>query len=144
MPKKSISSRLEPVHESRLVRKAKQLGRSISETGALLIEEGLRRDKFTFVDFRDSPEGRRAYVRGSTLAVWEVVWIARGYRNSVEKTASHLRMSLLKVQTALNYAQAFQAEIEGAIKDHQACDFASLSRCCRRLRCSRHRKRIWS
>lgn len=128
MPKTSIiSSRLEPGQEARLVRKAKQLGRSASETGALLIEEGLRRDEFAFVDFRDSPAGRQAYLQGSTLAVWEVVWIARGYRNNVEKTASHLRMSPLKVRAALNYAQAFPDEIEPAIKEHQTCDFASLS-----------------
>src|SRR6266446_4052782 len=87
MPKTSIiSSRLEPDQEKRLARKARQLGRSPSETGALLIEEGLRRDEFAFVDFRESPVGRQAYIQGSTLAVWEVLWIARGYRNSVEKT----------------------------------------------------------
>jgi uncharacterized protein (DUF433 family) len=123
-----LSSRLEPEQEKRLVRKAKQIGRSPSETGALLIEEGLRRDEFAFVDFRESPSGRQAYVQGSTLAVWEVVWIARGYKESVEKTAAHLRMSPLKVKAALNYAQAFPNEIQEAIKEHQASDFASLSR----------------
>ena len=64
-----ISSRLEPDQGKRLARKAKQLGRTPSETGALLIEEGLRRDEFAFLDFRDSPVGRQSYVQGSTLAV---------------------------------------------------------------------------
>jgi hypothetical protein len=123
-----ISSRLEPEQARRLVRKAKQIGRSPSETGALLIEEGLRRDEFAFIDFRDSPSGRQAYVQGSTLAVWEVAWIARGYQNSVEKTAAHLEMSPLKVKAALNYAQAFPDEIKDAIQEHESCDFASLSR----------------
>jgi hypothetical protein len=123
-----LSSRLEPEQEKRLIRKARQIGRSPSETGALLIEEALRRDEFAFTDFRDSPSGRQAYFQGSTLAVWEVVWIARGYKDSVEKTASHLCMSPLKVKAALNYAQGFPDEIQGAIQEHESCDFASLSR----------------
>jgi hypothetical protein len=95
-----VSTRLEPDQEARLARKAKQLGRTSSETGALLIEEGLRRDEFAFIDFRDSRIGRQAYIQGSTLTVWEVVWIARGYHNDIAKTAEHLQMSTLKVRTA--------------------------------------------
>jgi uncharacterized protein (DUF433 family) len=129
MPRSSIvSSRLEPEQERRLVRKAKQIGRSPSETGALLIEEGLRRDEFAFIDFRNSLAGRQACVQGSTLAVWEVVWIARGYEEDVGKTAAHLCLSPLKVKAALNYAQAFPDEIQEAIQEHESCDFASLSR----------------
>jgi uncharacterized protein (DUF433 family) len=128
MPKSSIiSSRLEPEQERRLVRKARQSGRSPSEMGGLLIEEGLRRDEFAFIDFRDSPVGRQAYIQGSTLAVWEVVWIARGYKSSAEKTAAHLKMSPLKVRAALNYAAAFPSEIEEAIEENSAIDFTSLS-----------------
>jgi hypothetical protein len=123
-----LTSRLEPEQQKRLVRKARQMGRSPSETGALLIEEGLRRDEFAFIDFRDSPVGRQAYVQGSTLAVWEVKWISEGYRGSVEKTAAHLGMSPLKTTAALNYAAAFPKEIEEAIEEQQAGGFASLSR----------------
>ncbi len=85
-------------------------------------------DEFAFIDFRDSPSGRQACVQGSTLAVWEVAWIARGYKNAVEKTAAHLGMSPLKVKAALNYAQAFPDEVQKAIQEHESCDFASLSR----------------
>ena len=129
MPKTSVvSSRLEPAQEQRLARMARQFGRTPSETGALLIEEGLRRAEFAFLDFRDSPVGRQACLQGSTLAVWEVVWIACGYQNDVEKTAAHLELSPLKVQAAFNYARAFPKEIETAIREHEACDFESLSR----------------
>ncbi len=123
-----VTSRLEPEQHERLVRKARQMGRSPSETGALLIEEGLRRDEFAFIDFRDSPTGRRAYVQGSTLAVWEVAWIARGYKSDAAKTASHLGMTPLKVMAALNYSKAFPDEIDEAIREHDASDFESLSR----------------
>jgi hypothetical protein len=94
----------------------------------MLIEEGLRQSEFAFIDFRDSPVGRQAYIHGSTLAVWEVVWIARPYKDSVEKTSAHLEMSPLKVKAALNYAKAFPEEIETAIKELEACDFESIRR----------------
>jgi len=106
---------------------ARQLGRTVSETGALLIEEGLRRSEFAFIDFRDSPVGRQAFIQGSSLAVWEVAWIARSYQGDAEKTAAHLEMPLAKVKAALNYAKAYFDEIEIALKDHEASDFASLS-----------------
>jgi uncharacterized protein (DUF433 family) len=129
MPKPTVvNTRLTLDQKTRLERKARQLGRSPSETSALLIEEGLRRDEFAFLDFRTSPAGRQAYIQGSTLAVWEVVWIARGYHNSVEKTASHLRLSPLKVRAALNYAAAFGDEINGAIAEHDASDLTTLSK----------------
>jgi hypothetical protein len=128
MPKTSvISSRLDPEQESRLGRMARQLGRTASETGALLIEEGLRRSEFAFIDFRDSPVGRQAFIQGSSLAVWEVVWIARSYQGDAEKTAAHLEMPLPKVRAALNYATAYFDEIEIALKDQETGDFASLS-----------------
>lgn len=129
MPKTSVvSSRLDPEQALRLSRMARHLGRTASETGALLIEEGLRRAEFAFIDFRDSAVGRQAYIQGSSLALWEVVWIARGYRNNVEKTAAHLEMAPLKVRAALNYAKAFPDEIGAALREHEMCDFESLSR----------------
>jgi hypothetical protein len=39
-----------------------------SDASVRLVEEGLRRSEFAFLDFRDSPAGRQAYSQGSTLA----------------------------------------------------------------------------
>ena len=129
MPKTSVvSSRLTPEQEGRLSRMARHRGRTPSEMGAVLIEEGLRRTEFAMIDFRDSPVGRQAYIQGSSLAVWEVVWIARSYGNNLEKTAAHLEMSPLKIKSALNYAEAFPDEIEEALSEHEDCNFESLSR----------------
>jgi hypothetical protein len=122
-----VSSRLDPAQEMRLGRMARHLGRTPSETGALLIEEGLRRARFAFIDFRDSSVGRQAFIQGSSLAVWEIVWIARSYRNDAQRTAAHLEMAPLKVKAALNYARAFPDEIEVAIKEHDESDFESLA-----------------
>ena len=58
MPKTSVvSMRMEESQEERLEKMARRLGRSPSETSALLVEEGLRRSEFAFVDFRDTPVG---------------------------------------------------------------------------------------
>ena len=107
MPSAVVSLRVSEEQAERLQRKARQLGRSPSETGAILLDESLRRDEFAFIDFRDSPVGRQAYIQGSRLAVWQVVTLARSYSGDVKKTAEHLAWPLVKVQSALSYAKAY-------------------------------------
>jgi len=119
--------RMEESQEERLEKMARRLGRSPSETSALLVEEGLRRSEFAFMDFRDTPLGRQAFIQGTRLSVWMVVKIARFYGNDVTKTAEHLARPALQIQAALNYAKAFPEEIEAAIKDNASYDFAKLS-----------------
>jgi hypothetical protein len=65
-----ISMRLPAESGNRLKRMANRHGWTPSETSARLVEEGLRRSEFAYIDFRDSA-GRQAYVQGSTLAVWK-------------------------------------------------------------------------
>ena len=48
----------------RLNRLARRLGKTPSETGAMLIEESLREAEFAYIKFRNSPLGRQAYVIG--------------------------------------------------------------------------------
>lgn len=112
----------------RLRRIGRRLGRTPSEAGALLVEEGIRRAEFGFIDFRDSPAGRQAYVHGSSLAVWEVVLVARRYQMDAGRAAEHLEWPELKVRAALNYASAFPEEIEEALAENDAMDWATLSR----------------
>lgn len=123
-----VSLRVSEKQAERLQRKARQWGRSPSETGALLLEEGLRKDEFAFIDFRDSAVGRQAYIQGSRLAVWQVVTLVRSFGDGVKSAAEHLAWPAAKVQAALNYAQAFQEEIEAAISDNQSYDFKKISR----------------
>jgi len=65
-----ISMRLPADSSNRLKRMANRHGGTPSDTSARLVEEGLRRSEFAYIDFRDSAVGRQAYVQGSTLAVW--------------------------------------------------------------------------
>jgi len=125
---KVVSLRFQEKQFARLRRFARRLGRTPSETGALLIEEALRRAEFGWIEFRDSSAGRHAYVTGTSLAVWEVVLVARAYELDVARTAEHLAWPVAKVQAALAYARAYGEEVEGALEDHAVVDFETLRR----------------
>ena len=122
-----ISMRLPQKSGQRLRRMATQHGWTPSDASARLVEEGLRRSEFAFIDFRDSIAGRQAYVQGSSLAIWEIMMAARDYKNDPAKVARHLRWPEAKVQAAFNYANAFPDEINEALADNDAMDFAALS-----------------
>jgi hypothetical protein len=106
---------------------ASQHGWTASDASARLVEEGLRRSEFAFIDFRDSAAGRQACVQGSSLAIWEIMMLAHDYKNDSVKVAKHLRWPEAKVQAAFNYATAFPDEIKRALADNDAVDFESLS-----------------
>ena len=122
-----VSMRLPVKSGQRLRRMAARHGWTPSDASARLVEEGLRRSEFAFIDFRDSTTGRQACIQGSSLAVWEIMLLARDYKNGTTAVARHLRWPEAKVQAAFNYAKAFPAEINSAIADYDAVDFESLS-----------------
>jgi uncharacterized protein (DUF433 family) len=123
-----ISMRLPQKSGKRLKRMATSHGWTPSDASARLVEEGLRRADFAFVDFRDSAAGRQACIQGSSLAVWEIMLLARGYKNDAAAIAKHLRWPESKVQAAFNYAKAYPEEIAEALTDNDSVDFESLSR----------------
>jgi len=123
-----LSMRLSVESGRRLKRIAKRHGWTPSDASARLVEEGLRRSEFAFLDFRDSPAGRQAYIQGSTLAVWEVVFLLRSYKGSVQAVAKHLRWPEAKVRAAINYGEAFPEEIDEAMAENESIDFKALKR----------------
>jgi hypothetical protein len=123
-----ISMRLPAESGTRLKRMANRHGWTPSDASARLVEEGLRWSEFAFVDFRDSLAGRQAYIQGSTLAVWEVLFLVQSYKADVSAVARHLKWPEAKVQAAVNYAKAFPEEIEGALSENAATDFETLKR----------------
>jgi hypothetical protein len=123
-----ISMRLPRKSGQRLRRMANQHGWTPSDASARLVEEGLRRSEFAFIDFRDSLAGRQAYIQGSSLAVWEIWMVARDYQNDAAKVAKHLRWPEGKVLAAFHYANAFPEEINEALAENDAMDFETLSR----------------
>ena len=123
-----LSMRLPIESGKRLKRMANRHGWTPSDASARLVEEGLRRSEFAFIDFRDSPAGRQACIQGSTLAVWELMLLVRGYHKDVAAVAQHLRWPEAKVRAAVHYAEAFPKEIDEAISENDATDFATLER----------------
>lgn len=123
-----ISMRLPKEIGNRLKRMANRHGWTPSDASARLVEEGLRRSEFAFIDFRDSDAGRQAYIQGSSLAVWEVMLLVQSYKADVSALARHLKWSEAKVQAAIHYAKAFPEEIENALSENAATDFEALKR----------------
>jgi uncharacterized protein (DUF433 family) len=107
---------------------ANRHGWTPSDASAKLVEEGLRRSEFAFIDFRDSPAGRQACIQGSTLAVWEIMLLTRSYKADVAAVAKHLGWPLGKVQAAIHYAEAFPEEVDEALSENESTDFDSLKR----------------
>jgi len=123
-----ISMRLPTESGKRLKRMANRHGWTPSDASAKLVEEGLRRSEFAFIDFRDSPAGRQACIQGSTLAVWEIMLLTRSYKADVAAVAKHLGWPLGKVQAAVHYAEAFPEEVDEALSENDSTDFDSLKR----------------
>lgn len=112
-----VRLRLKDEQIERLQHAATRLGRSPAEAAALLLEEALRQREYPFIEFRDSPAGRQAYLQGTRIAVWHVAALAREYEGDVSEAAAYLEIPDAQVKAALAYADAYADEIEGAITD---------------------------
>jgi hypothetical protein len=116
-----LSLRLKDDQMERLKRLARHLDHTPSEAAVRLIEEA-------FIEFRNSPAGRQAYIMGSSLAIWEVIFVAQAYDLDPARTAEHLDWPIVKVKAALQYAEAFPDEINEAIDENNSYDFTKLKR----------------
>src|SRR5215813_9040927 len=123
-----ISMRLPAESGNRLKRLASNHGWTNSDASARLVEEGLRRSEFAFIDFRDSLAGRQAYIQGSSLAVWEIILLVRGYKGNAAAAAKHLGWPVPKVQAAVHYSETVPDEIEEALSENAEVDFDALKR----------------
>jgi uncharacterized protein (DUF433 family) len=123
-----VSMRLREEEADRLLRLSRRLRRSVSETAALLITEKLREEEFPLIEFRGSPLGRQAYVKGTSLAVWEVLLVARQLGMDARRVAEHLGWPEERVRAALNYAEAYPEEVEPLVSEAEGVTFERLKR----------------
>jgi uncharacterized protein (DUF433 family) len=123
-----VSMRLPAESESRLKRMAHRHGWTPSDASARLVEEGLRRSEYAFIDFRDSAAGRQACIQGSSLAVWEVMLLVQSYKGNAAAVAKDLKWPESRVHAAVNYAKAFPEEIESALSENAATGLEALKR----------------
>lgn len=113
-----VSLHLKDEQVERLQRAARWLGRSPSDAAALLLEEALLQRDYPFIEFRDSPAGRQAYLQGTRIAVWHVAALVQEYEGDASKTAAYLEVPEVEVRAALTYASAYPDEIDAAIADN--------------------------
>jgi len=125
-----ISARLPETTAERMRQYARRKQRSLNEMMATALEEWLRQNEFAYIEFRDTPDGRIAYMKGSRLTVAWVIKIARSQDNDIGKTVGYFgeHRSADWVQAAFNYYAAFREEIDAQIADIESQAFERLKR----------------
>jgi len=117
----TVSLRLPNEIVDRLDRFARTLGNGTTRSRAtvILIDEGLREEEFTGIEFRNTSVGRQPYVMQTGMAVWEIVMVARRFDFDAERTALHLECPAAAIRAALSYYDAYRSDIDQALQDNE-------------------------
>ena len=96
---------------------AKAQGRDEGELLDELIEESVRIREHPRINFKGGPAGRRAWVIGTGLDVWEMIEM---YRSMGRETLleSMGNVSEASLEAALSYHESYPEEIEAALKEN--------------------------
>ena len=111
MATKPISLRVAAEVKFELERIARRFGTSPATLGADYVTQGVRMAKHPSIEFRQTPIGRMAYVRGVRLPVWLAVQTVEESGGDADKAAKLLRLPVLLLRAALAYARDFPEEI---------------------------------
>lgn len=111
MATKPFSLRVSEEVRLELEQIARRFGTSPATLGADFITQGVRAANHPSIEFRQTPVGRMAYLRGIRLPVWLAVTTVDDCRGNAEKAAKLLRLPVLLLKAALIYAKAFPHEI---------------------------------
>lgn len=111
MATKPLSLRIPAEVKSELEHIARRFGTSPATLGADFLSQGVRAIRHPSIEFRQTPAGRMAYIRGVRLPVWLAVETVQDCAGKAEKAAKLLRLPLLLLKAALVYAKAFPDEI---------------------------------
>ncbi|MGQ0550865.1 MAG: ribbon-helix-helix protein, CopG family [Armatimonadota bacterium] len=90
---------------------AQRTGRPVSRVIRDLLEMALRMQRFPGIIFIEGPAGRRAYLAGTGLDVWEVIELLREYGSTSTLREHFPRLSPMAIQIVEAYAKAYPAEI---------------------------------
>lgn len=124
-----LSARLSEQTADRVKQYARKKQRSVNETIALALEEWLRQNEFAFIEFRDTRDGRVAFMKNSRLTVSWVVKVAKSSQMDIGKVCEHWpHRPRAWVQAALNYYEAYPEEIDSQIADYDAITPETLKR----------------
>src|SRR5438128_2698127 len=105
MATKPISLRVAEDVKLELQQIARRFGTSPATLGADYVTQGVRTATHPSIEFRQTPAGRMAYVRGVRLPVWLAVETVEDCGGNPEKAAKLLRLPALLLKAALIYAK---------------------------------------
>src|ERR1051326_5218861 len=110
----TVSLRLPDSLVERIDRFARRLGNGMtrSRASALLLDEALREEEFTGIEFRHTAIGRQPFVKATGMTVWEIIMVAQRLDLDAFRTAEHLQLRPEAVQAALNYYAVYREEID--------------------------------
>src|SRR5688572_33042810 len=103
MATKPISLRVATEVKLELEHIARRFGTSPATLGADFVTQGVRTAKHPSIEFRQTPAGRMAYVRGVRLPVWLAIETVEDCKGNAEKAAKLLRLPTLLLKAALVY-----------------------------------------
>lgn len=111
MATKPISLRVPARVKLELESIAHRFGTTPATLGADFVTQGVRTARHPVIEFRQTPAGRMAYLRGVRLPVWLAVETVEDCSGNTNKAARLLRLPLLLLKAALVYAKEFPTEI---------------------------------
>lgn len=113
-----FSVRLDEATEQLVEAEARRTRRSKSAVVEALTEEAARARRFAGIAFRGDDAGRRAWVIGSGLDVWEIAQMVdeSGSPGALERDSE---LSAGQIRLAIAYRAAYAAEIDGLIEENR-------------------------
>jgi len=93
---------------------ARRTHRSKSAVVELLAEEAVRTRRFAGIGFRGEDSGRRPWVIGSGLDVWEIVQMVEDF-GSIERLLAETKLTERQVRLAQAYRENYPDEVAEAI-----------------------------
>jgi hypothetical protein len=122
-----LTLRVPDATAERLKKIARRQGRSVSEIGARSLEEWLRQNEFSDIEFSDFQGERPACLKGH-IRIWKIIDVAEAYDFDPEKTAAHFHMPVARIQAAFNYYRAYPEEVDQIITENRSITFEDLKR----------------
>jgi uncharacterized protein (DUF433 family) len=97
---------------------ARRTHRSKSAVVELLAEEAVRTRRFAGIGFRGEDAGRRPWVIGCGLDVWEIIQMLEDF-GSIERLLKETQLTERQVRLALAYRQNYADEVTEAIAQNR-------------------------
>jgi hypothetical protein len=97
---------------------ARRTRRSKSAVVEALTEEAARMRRFPGIGFRGEDAGRRAWVIGSGLDVWEVIEMLEDF-GTLERLLEQAELSERQARLALAYRESYPEEVAEAIAENR-------------------------